>query len=76
MQERYVRLVYPPELVYTPVVSQLIRRYEITVNIIRAQISEESGWIEATLSGAAPELEAALGWLRSQGIQIIDLETS
>ena len=69
-----VRLVYPPELLDVPVVNQLIRRFNITLNIHRAEIGLESGWIEAQLSGEQSEIDAALKWLTDRGIQIESME--
>ncbi|MFN3309255.1 MAG: NIL domain-containing protein, partial [Anaerolineales bacterium] len=33
-----VRLIYPPSLLRVPVINQLIKEFDITVNILRAQI--------------------------------------
>lgn len=74
MEERHVRLVYPPNLVQVPVISQLIRRHEVTVNILRAQISEQSGWLEAIITGTAEEIQDAFVWLESKGIRIEALD--
>lgn len=70
-----VRLTYPPELLDAPVVNQLIRRFNINLNIHRAEIGLESGWIEAQLSGEQAEIDAALAWLKEQGLQVDLLET-
>lgn len=69
-----VRLTYPPELLDVPVVNQLIRRFNITLNIHRAEIGLESGWIEAQLSGEQAEIDAALAWLKERGLQIDPIE--
>ncbi len=71
----FVRMVYPPELLDVPVVNQLIRRFEITLNINRAEIGTESGWIEAHLTGKPSEVDSALAWLREKGIRVEHLET-
>ncbi|HID85148.1 MAG TPA: hypothetical protein EYP54_08640, partial [Anaerolineales bacterium] len=52
------RLTYPSDLLDVPVVSQLIRRFNITLNIHRAEIGLESGWLEAHLGGDC--------WLRNR----------
>ncbi|HEY58960.1 MAG TPA: hypothetical protein G4O04_10605, partial [Anaerolineae bacterium] len=61
-------------LLDVPVVSQLIRRFNITLNIHRAEIGLESGWIEARLSGDQAEIDAALAWLKERGLQIDPIE--
>ncbi len=70
----FVRLVYPPDLLDVPVVNQLIRRFDITLNIDRAEIGTDSGWIEAHLSGTQADIDAAVAWLRERGIQVEPLE--
>ncbi len=69
-----IRMVYPKDLLDVPVVNQLIRRFDITLNIVRAEIGTESGWIEANLTGGPQEIHAALEWLRGKGIQIEEVE--
>ncbi len=69
-----VRMVYPPDLLEVPVVNQLIRRFNITLNIHRAEIGVDSGWIEAQISGEQAEIDAALAWLKERGLQIEPLE--
>ena len=70
MSDQVVRLVYPPALLSVPVINQLIRRYDITVNILRAQIGGEDRWIEVQLAGNAAVIEDAINWLKEIGIEV------
>jgi len=70
MGERNIRLIYPPSLINVPVISQLIRRYDLTVNILRAEITPDEGWIEIQLSGETPIIQESLSWLTTQGIEV------
>lgn len=70
MTEKIIRLVYPPHLLDVPVINQLIRRYELTVNILRAQVSPHEGWVEIQLTGSSGAIEEAVKWLSEQGIKI------
>lgn len=65
-----VRLIYPPSLLRVPVINQLIKEFEITVNILRAQIDSRDGWIEIQLSGNTHVIEEAIQWLQQQGIEV------
>ena len=65
-----IRLVYPPSLINVPIIYQLIRNYDLNVNILRAHITEEEGWIDLQVAATQPVTEKALSWLRSQGIEI------
>lgn len=70
MQEKIIHLIYPPQLVEVPVIQQLIREFELTVNIIRADLSLDSGWIEIKLSGSEQEIEKAETWLKNSGMEL------
>jgi ABC-type methionine transport system ATPase subunit len=70
MSEQVVRLNYPASLLHVPIINQLIRRYDLTVNLLRAQIGEDTGWLEVQLSGNPLIIEDAITWLKSQGIEV------
>ena len=70
MSDQVVRLIYPPALLSVPVINQLIRRYDITVNILRAQIGGEERWIEVQLAGNAAVIEESINWLKGVGIEV------
>ena len=70
MPARSVRLVYPPSLLGRPVIQELVRRFELAVNIRQAQITLEEGWIELELTGAQSEFERAVDWLRGEGLDV------
>lgn len=65
-----VRLTYPSNLLRVPVINQLIKEFDITVNILRAQIDVREGWIEIELSGSIHVIEEAIQWLQGQGIKV------
>ena len=70
MSEQILRLVYPVSLMSVPIINQLIRRYDLTVNILRAQIGGEDRWMEVQLSGNPVVIDEAIDWLKEQGLQI------
>jgi ABC-type methionine transport system ATPase subunit len=70
MEKQTVRLIYPPHLLDVPIINQLIRRYELTVNILRAQVGPDEGWVDVQLTGTAAAIEDAITWLSSQGVQV------
>jgi L-aspartate semialdehyde sulfurtransferase ferredoxin len=65
-----VKLTFPEDLVPKPVVAHLVRDFDVVPNIRRADITEHSGWIICELEGAAEQLEAAVAWLRADGIGV------
>ncbi len=72
MTDQVVRLVYPESMLSVPVINQLIREYELTVNILRAQIGGEDRWLEIQLAGNPVIIDEAIEWLKQQGIQVQD----
>jgi ABC-type methionine transport system ATPase subunit len=70
MPDQVVRLVYPVSMLSVPVINQLIRRFDITVNILRAQIGGEQRWMEVQLAGNAMVIDEAIQWLKEQGIEV------
>ncbi len=70
MGESVIRLVYPPELLRVPILNHLIRRFDVTVNILRAQVGKDTGWVEMQISGDDEVVEDALNWLREKGIYV------
>ncbi len=70
MSDQIVRLVYPPSLLSVPIINQLIRRYDLTVNILRAQIGGEDRWIEVQLAGNPAIIEQAIAWLEEIGVDV------
>ncbi len=71
MSDQVVRLVYPPSLLSVPIINQLIRHYDLTVNILRAQIGGEDRWIEIQLAGNPATIDDAIAWLGKQGIEVL-----
>jgi ABC-type methionine transport system ATPase subunit len=70
MQKQVIRLIYPPQLLDVPIINQLIRRYELTVNILRAQVGPDKGWVDVQLSGPHAAIEDAMSWLSAQGVEV------
>jgi ABC-type methionine transport system ATPase subunit len=65
-----VRLTFPEELVRTPVLARLVRRFDVEPNIRRAEVEEDRGWIVCEIVGEPADLEAAMAWLREEGVAV------
>jgi len=49
----------------------LIRNFsELTVNILRAEVNPDQGWLEVQLVGSAGMIESSIDWLRQQGVEV------
>jgi len=71
MPTRTLRLNYPAALLRQPILHQLIRTFDLSVNILRAQITLEEGWLEIQAEGSDAEIDRAQAWLKEQGIEVI-----
>ncbi len=65
-----VRLTFPETLVRAPVVARLVSEFEVVPNIRRADVGAETGWMVCELDGTAAALEAAVAWLRVEGVTV------
>jgi ABC-type methionine transport system ATPase subunit len=74
MTTQSLRLNYPPTLLRRPIIHQLIREFEIAVNIVQARITLEEGWLEIEISGEEHVIDDALTWLKEQGIEVTGLD--
>jgi ABC-type methionine transport system ATPase subunit len=70
MSQIQVKLTFPETEVRRPVLAILVRQFDVEPSIRRADIEEHRGWIVCEIDGAAGQLDAALEWLRSEGITV------
>lgn len=70
MTQVRVRLTFPEDLVRRPMLAGLVRTFRVEPNIRRAAVEEHSGWIVCELAGERAELDAALAWLRQEGVGV------
>ena len=74
MPSQSVRLVFPPSLHDEPIVNRMLRRYSFTVNILRANVTAEEGWMDIRVTGSTTEVEESFSWLRQQGVEVVLLK--
>lgn len=65
-----VKLTFPDALIRVPVLARLTRTFEVEPNIRRANVEEHEGWIICELVGGAEPIEAAVAWLRAEGVGV------
>lgn len=71
MAKKRLVLTFPPEVVERPVVSLMVREYDVITNILRAEIHEgEIGRMLVELEGRAGQIRAGVQHLRDVGVTV------
>jgi len=70
MSKRRVVLTFPGELVTEPVIYNLGQQFNLVTNILRADVTEDRGWIVLELDGKDEEIEAGITWATSKGVRV------
>jgi L-aspartate semialdehyde sulfurtransferase ferredoxin len=70
MARTTVRLTFRGDTLNDPVIYRLGQEYKVVTNIRRADVADDSGWVELDLDGEPPEVERALEYCRSRGIGV------
>ena len=69
-----VRLTFPPALIQEPIVYRLVKDFDIVINIRRADVKADHGWIALELEGDEAALERGVKWLKERGVQVDPIE--
>ncbi|MGQ9507840.1 MAG: NIL domain-containing protein [Thermodesulfobacteriota bacterium] len=71
MQKKRVVFNYPPHVVEQPVISKLVKEFDLTVNILRAHVTpKEEGRLVLEISGKRQALEAGLHYIKELGVEV------
>lgn len=72
MKQQGALLHFPQTLVGVPLVSEVVRNYDVEVNILQASITQtEAGRMFALFQGEAQAVEGALQFLRDHQIRVV-----
>ena len=69
-----VRLTFPPALIQEPIVYRLVKDFDIVINIRRADVKADHGWIALELEDDERALERGVKWLKDKGVQVDPIE--
>jgi L-aspartate semialdehyde sulfurtransferase ferredoxin len=69
-----VRLTFPAELIQEPIVYRLVKDFDLVINIRRADVKADYGWIALELEGDEGALERGVRWLKDKGVQVDPIE--
>ena len=76
MTQMRLHLTFPEERVREPIIYELCRRFPVVINIRRADISLDSGWVELEMDGELADIERTVQYLRERGVHVDPLEKS
>ena len=69
MAKRRITLTFPEELLTEPIIYNLGQQFNIVTNIIRADVTEDRGWLLLELDGEEKDIEAGITWVVSKGVR-------
>ncbi len=70
-----LRLTFPPHLIQEPIVYRLVKDFDIVINIRRADVKADHGWIVLELDGDETTLQRGVAWLKEKGVQVDPIES-
>jgi len=71
MYKRRVVFSYPPHLVEQPVISRLVKDFDVTVNILRALVTpKEQGRMVLEITGTRSAVEAGINYIKEMGMEL------
>ncbi len=75
MSRMRVRLTFPPALIQQPIVYRLVKDFDIVINIRRADVKEDCGWMALELEAEDEKtLAKGVAWLKATGVQVDPIE--
>ena len=72
--KKLVEFDYPNEWVTEPVLLNMIKKFDVSVNFRRASITKGFGYVQMQIEGEEKEVKKALADLTSQGIDVHPIE--
>ena len=74
MARTRVRLTFPTALIQEPIVYRLVKDFDLVINIRRADVKVDHGWMALELEGNEGALERGVKWLKDRGVQVDPIE--
>ncbi|MBK3333177.1 FeS-binding protein [Persephonella atlantica] len=74
MESIKLKLIYPEDKIKEPILSQVCKNFDVIINIRKANVTDTIGWLELELTGEENQIEQAIKFMESQGIEVSPLE--
>jgi hypothetical protein len=69
-----VRLTFPAHLVQEPILYRLVKDFDILINVRRADVKADHGWVMLEMEAPEETLERGVAWLKQRGLQVDPIE--
>jgi len=69
-----VRLTFPASLIQEPILYRLVKDFDILINIRRADVKADHGWVALEMEADQETLERGVAWLKQRGVQVDPIE--
>jgi len=78
MVKRRVIFTFSAEVIREPIIYTLSQQFNVVTNILRADLSEDSGWVVLELDGTKKDIEQCIDWVIGRGVRVdpVDEESS
>ncbi len=70
MAKRRVMFTFSSEVITEPIIYNLGQQFRLIINIRRAALTEDKGWIVLELDGREGDIEAGIAWATSKGVRV------
>jgi hypothetical protein len=70
-----VQLTFPPSLIQEPIVYRLVKDFDIVINIRRADVKADCGWVILEMEAGEETLARGVAWLKGKGVQVDPIES-
>jgi len=70
-----VQLTFPPSLIQEPIVYRLVKDFDIVINIRRAEVKADCGWVIMEMEAGEDTLARGVAWLKGKGVQVDPIES-
>ncbi|WP_456465884.1 NIL domain-containing protein [Persephonella sp.] len=74
MESIKLKLIYPEDKIKEPILSRVCKNFDVEINIRKANVTENIGWLELEMTGDEDQIEQAIKFMESQGIEVSPLE--
>ena len=74
--KRCVTFTFPSELIAEPVIHNLGMQFRVITNLLRANITEDMGWLMLQLEGEPEDIEQGIAWVTGKGVKVEPVDGS